>query len=106
MKIINGENIAIILFFIGMYGLIARRNILKSIMSLGIIQASIILFFVSINHSDYTPPIQGQFENLPSDPLPHGLMITAVVIGMSVTAVGLIMFMTAYNMLGTTNWNK
>ncbi|MBN2794791.1 MAG: cation:proton antiporter subunit C [Clostridia bacterium] len=106
MKWINGENVALILFFIGMYGLIARRNILKSIISLGIIQGSIILFFISIHHKDYNPPIYGAFKEFPSDPIPHGLMITAVVIGMSVTAVSLIMFITAYNILGTTNWNK
>lgn len=106
LEVLNGENVAIILFFIGMYGLIARRNIIKSIISLGIIQAGIILFFVTINGEKYAPPIQETFTTMPSDPIPQALMITAVVIGMSVSAVSLTMFMTAYSKFGSTNWNK
>lgn len=104
---INGENVGVLLFFIGMYGLIARRNILKSIMSLGIMQVAIILFFVSLHAGENTPPpIGSTFPVLPADPLPHALMITAVVIGISVTAVCLIMFITLYHKYGSTNWNK
>lgn len=105
--LINGENIAIILFFIGVYGLAARRNIIKSIMSLGIMQAAIILFFVSIHASTVSPPPIGRvFQTPPADPVPQALMITAVVIGISVTAVSLTMFITLYKKYGTTNWNK
>jgi multicomponent Na+:H+ antiporter subunit C len=52
------------------------------------------------------PPIGTVFSEAPSDPLPQALMITAVVIGMSITGVSLIMFITSYNIFGTTNWNK
>ena len=104
---INGENVAIVLFLIGLYGLVARRNIIKSIMSIGILQMAIILFFVSINASETAPaPIGRQFISLPTDPVPHALMITAVVIGISVTAVSLTMFITLYHNYGSTNWNK
>jgi|LGVF01.2.fsa_nt_gb multicomponent Na+:H+ antiporter subunit C len=104
-EFINEENTAIILFFIGVYGLIARRNIIKSIMSLGIMQAAIILFFLSINAAQI-PPIGKNFEGVISDPLPQALMITAVVIGMSITGVSLIMFITTYNVFKSTNWSK
>lgn len=104
---LNGENTAILLFFIGLYGLVARRNIIKSIMSIGIMQMAIILFFVSINASATSPaPIGIRFNALPADPVPHALMITAVVIGISVTAVSLTMFITLYHNYGSTNWNK
>lgn len=104
---INGENTAIALFFIGLYGLVARRNIIKSIMSIGILQMAIILYFVSINAGTNMPaPIGTRFSVLPSDPVPHALMITAVVIGISVTAVSLTMFITLYHSYGSTNWNK
>jgi len=104
---INGENVSLILFFIGVYGITARRNILKSIISLGIMQAAIILFFVSINAStDSVPPIGDSFTVMPADPVPQALMITAIVIGMSVTAVSLTMFITLYHKYGSTNWNK
>ena len=42
-----GEIGAIIIFFIGVYGIIARRNIMKTVISLGIMDAAIILFFVA-----------------------------------------------------------
>lgn len=104
---INGENIAIVIFFIGVYGLSARRNIIKSIMSLSIMQAAIILFFISMHAGVDTPaPIGRVFYTPPADPVPHALMITAIVIGISVTAVSLTMFITLYHKYGSTNWNK
>ena len=104
---VNGENISLILFFVGIYGLTARKNILKSIISLGILQASLILFFVSMDADTSTvPPIGKTFSQVPSDPLPQALMITAVVIGISVTAVSLTMFISLYRKYGTSNWSK
>ncbi|MCT4598544.1 MAG: cation:proton antiporter subunit C [Vallitalea sp.] len=105
-KIINGETIGVALFLIGIYGLLARRNIIKTIISMGIIQSGIILFFLTINYTrNSIPPIGTNLERT-SDPLPQALMITAVVIGISITAVSLIMFITLYHRYGTTNWNK
>jgi multicomponent Na+:H+ antiporter subunit C len=105
-KIINGETIGVALFLVGMYGLLARRNIIKTIISMGIIQSGIILFFLTINYTrNSIPPIGINLEKT-SDPLPQALMITAVVIGISITAVSLIMFITLYHRYGTTNWNK
>ncbi len=102
---LNGYTIALALFFIGVYGLLARRNIIKSIMSFGVIQAAIILFFLNINLSDGARPPIGD-ESLMADPLPQALMITAIVIGVAVTAVGLTMFISLYHHYGTTNWKK
>jgi multicomponent Na+:H+ antiporter subunit C len=107
IEYINGENISLVLFFIGIYGLTARRNILKSIISLGIVQAAIILFFVSMDaDTSAVPPIGKSFSQIPADPVPQALMITAVVIGISVTAVSLTMFISLYRKYGTTNWSK
>lgn len=106
---INGENIGILLFFIGMYGLCARRNIIKTIISLAIMQAAIILFFISINSTKYSiAPIGNSFSNISkvADPLPQALMITAVVIGVSVTATSLTMFISLYHKYNSTNWNR
>jgi multicomponent Na+:H+ antiporter subunit C len=104
---INGENTAIALFFIGVYGLVARRNVIKSIMSLSVMQAAIVLFFVSMHATETSPPPIGiVFSQPPADPVPHALMITAIVIGISVTAVSLTMFITLYHKYGSTNWNK
>lgn len=112
---LNGENTSLALFMIGIYGLSSRRNIVKTIISLSIIQAAIILFFLSINNPVETagtglngsiPPI-GISLNVPvADPIPQALMITAIVVGISVTAVSLTMFISIYHKYGSTNWNK
>jgi len=107
VELITGENIALVLFFIGVYGLTARRNIIKSIIGLGIMQAAIILFFVTVNASvDDLPPIGVATAVGVADPVPQALMITAVVIGVSVTAVSLTMFISLFHKYGSTNWNK
>lgn len=107
--ILNGENVSIALFFIGMYGLCARRNILKTIISMSILQASLILYFLSIAyHPSNISPIGtdlSAYSNV-ADPVPQALMITAVVVGISVTAVSLTMFVSMFHKYGTTNWNK
>jgi multicomponent Na+:H+ antiporter subunit C len=102
---LDGSIIAIALFGIGIYGLLARRNIIKTVMSFGIIQAALILFFLNINYDAAAEPPIGDAA-LMTDPFPQALMITAIVIGVAVTAVGLTMFISLYHHYGSTNWSK
>lgn len=96
---------ALLLFLIGIYGLLAHKNIVKSIIAINIMDVSVILFFLGINYkSDMKPPI-GMVENV-ADPVPQALMITAIVIGVAVTSVALTMFIALYHSYGTTNWDK
>lgn len=107
MQYINSETTSIVLFFIGLYALIARRNIVKNIMALGIVQSSIVLFLVSIDKpSAKLPPIGVGSLMTSADPLPQALTITAIVIGVSVTALTLTMFISLYHRYGSTNWLK
>ncbi|HCX64042.1 MAG TPA: sodium:proton antiporter [Eubacteriaceae bacterium] len=108
MNLINGETISIILFFIGVYGLIAKRNIVKSIMSVGIMQVAVILYFISANHHpEAIPPIGDVSEAAyVADPLPQALMITDIVIGVGVVAASLTMFIHLYHRYGTASWEK
>jgi multicomponent Na+:H+ antiporter subunit C len=102
----NGETVSIVLFFIGVYGIIARRNIIKTVISIGIMEAAVILFFISMAfESGKVPPIGNETTNM-VDPLPQALMITAIIIGISVTAVALTMIITLYHEYGSTNWEK
>jgi len=52
------------------------------------------------------PPIFNTDVAVAADPLPQALVITAIVVGISVTAVALIMFIAMYHKYGTTNWLK
>lgn len=105
-----GMIIAFILFFISIYGLIARRNIIKAIIAFGIMESAIILYFLSAHHEQNAVPpllLKHIAEGTPiADPLPQAMMITSIVIGVSVTAVGLTMFISLYYHYGTTNWLK
>ncbi len=100
------EACSLILFFLGLYGVIARRNIIKTIISIGIMEIGVILFFLSINHTIGSEPPIGEALSNPSDPIPQALMITTIVIGIAVTAVSMSMFIGLYHKYGTTNWKK
>jgi multicomponent Na+:H+ antiporter subunit C len=107
---LNGETVSIILFFIGLYGVIARRNVIKTIISIGIMQTSVIIFFITMNYEGRKiPPVNitnaTTADNL-ADPLPQALMITAIVIGVAFTAVSLTMFINLYHKYGTKHWGK
>ncbi len=102
------EIVGLLLFLIGFYGLIARRNVIKSILSLGIMDIGIITFFLGIRYqSGMQPPIGVEAtQELAADPIPQALMITAIIIGVAVTAVALMMFSALYHRYGSTNWKK
>lgn len=103
----NGETVAIALFCIGLYGLLARRNIIKTVISIAIMESATILFFLTIGFShERVPPIGEDNFLMRVDPVPQALMITAIVIGVAVTAVALTMFISLYHRYGTTNWKK
>lgn len=106
------EIAGLLLFLIGLYGLAARRNIIKSIISLGIMDIGIILFFLGIRYVPGSRAPIGELADSASagsaavqaDAVPQALMITAIVIGVAVTAVALMMFIALYHRYGTTNW--
>lgn len=108
MELINGETVGIILFFIGIWGLVAKKNVMKSIISIGIIETAIILYFIAGDYSQGSvPPIEEiPLEAVAADPLPQALMITEVVIGAGITAASLIMFIHLYHKYGTANWQR
>ena len=98
----------IVLMMIGLYTVISRNNLVKKIMGLNIFQVSVIMFYVSIAKvRDGTPPIldaslaAGPGEVLYSNPLPHVLMLTAIVVGVAVTALGLALVVRIQETFGT-----
>jgi len=82
----------ITLMMIGLYIAISRGNLVKKIMGINIFQASVILLYVSMGKvAGGTAPIlmEGRPEVVYSNPLPHVLMLTAIVVGVASTALGL-----------------
>ena len=74
------------IFLIGLWGLIAVRNLVKKVVALSIANSAVIMFFVyyaSLSGTD--APIAGA-GGVPDDPLPHALMLRAIVVGWGGTA--------------------
>jgi multisubunit Na+/H+ antiporter MnhC subunit len=74
----------ITLMMIGLYIAISRGNLVKKIMGVNIFQASVILLYVSMGKiTGGTAPIliEGRTDIIYSNPIPHVLMLTAIVVG-------------------------
>ena len=84
--------IFIFLMMVGFYVLISRRNLVKKILGLNIFQTSVFIFYISMGKIiGGTAPIllEGGKEVVYSNPVPHVLILTAIVVGVSTTAVAL-----------------
>lgn len=107
MSWFNAETVGILLFFIGITGLILRKNMMISIVSMTVMDAGIILFFLTINADIATHvPLAYYYLDHVVDPVPHALMITSIVIGVAIKALGLIMILDFYNQYKTLNWDQ
>jgi len=101
---INGINIGLILFLIGLYGIITNKNLIKIIMSLGISSNGIILFFNSLGYvQGGIPPILTGTSSTFVDPVPQSLMLTMIVINLCDTAIALAIIVWIYKKFGTVN---
>ena len=94
MRILGLYNywVFIVLMMVGFYILISRRNLVKKILGLNIFQTSVFIFYISLGKiTGGTAPIlvEGESEVVYSNPLPHVLILTAIVVGVSTTAVAL-----------------
>ena len=105
MKIDTLEIFVVIMFFISFYGLITSKNAIKSVIYIGLMEMAVIMFFLSLGYeSGIMPPIGRNLENV-ADPLPQALMITAIVIGVAVTAVNLTMLISLCRQSNTADWD-
>ncbi len=78
------------LMMIGFYAVIAHDNLIKKIIGLNIFQAAVFIFFISMAKvRGGTAPILGEGLSTFSNPLPHVLILTAIVVGVATTALGL-----------------
>ncbi len=81
---------SIIIMMVGIYGMINSSNLVKKLISMSIVQTAVLLFYISIaNVSNGFVPIINNDKSLYINPLPHVLMLTAIVVGIATFAVGL-----------------
>ena len=82
--------IVIVLMMIGFYIIIAHGHLIKKIVGLNIFQTSVFIFYISLGKVEGgTAPIWQEGILLYSNPLPHVLILTAIVVGIATTALGL-----------------
>ncbi len=102
--------VVIVLMMTGLWVVIAKENFVKKLMGLSIFQVSVIMFYVSMSKIEGgTPPIYLPGEDggvdvnaVYSNPLPHVLMLTAIVVGVATTAVGLALVVRIREAYGST----
>ena len=83
--------IVFLLMMLGLFLVIGRKNFLKKIVGLTIFQTSVFLLYITFGKiKGGTPPIlNNAIDTVYSNPLPHVLILTAIVVGVATTALGL-----------------
>src|SRR3990172_5765132 len=82
--------IVIVLMMTGFYVVISRGNLIKKVVGLNIFQTSVFILYISMGKIvGGTAPIVAEGFTVYSNPLPHVLILTAIVVGVATTALGL-----------------
>lgn len=89
--------LVMILFFLGVYGMVLSKNYMKKLMAMNVMQVAVIYFYLCFAQKDGAMiPIQNGITTDPSmyiNPLPHGLMLTAIVVSLGTTGVAIALLM-------------
>lgn len=98
--------LAAALLLLGLHGLVTRPNLVRKLMAMSVLQVAVIMFFLSLAAKDRAhPPIvlDGPVVRARDyiNPLPHALMLTAIVVSVSTTGVALALLIRIHRRYGT-----
>ncbi len=94
--------IVVLLMMIGFYIVIAQGNLIKKLMGLSLFQTSVFILYISMGKVEGgTAPILDPDYLIFSNPLPHVLILTAIVVGVATTALGLALSVRLHEAYGT-----
>jgi len=94
--------VVIALMMMGFYVVISHANLVKKIVGLNVFQVSVFLFYISLGKVEGgTAPILTDGIEAYSNPLPHVLILTAIVVGVATTALGLALVVRIREAYGT-----
>ena len=97
--------LVMILFFLGVYGMVLSKNYMKKLMAMNVMQVAVIYFYLCFAQKDGAMiPIQNGITTDPSmyiNPLPHGLMLTAIVVSVGTTGVAIALLMRIKEIYGS-----
>jgi len=101
-----------VLFVLGLYALVAKKNILKKVIGVVIIEYAVNLFLVLVGYRrGGTPPIIGDGGTAGMvassvDPLPQALVLTSIVIGLGILILMVALCVRIYEKYGTTDMTR
>ncbi|QDP00207.1 Na+/H+ antiporter subunit C [Thalassotalea litorea] len=99
--------IVVFLMMAGFYIVISANNLVKKIVGLNIFQTSVFMMYISIGKvQGGSAPIVADGITSYSNPLPHVLILTAIVVGVATTAVGLALVVRIKRAYGTVEENE
>jgi multicomponent Na+:H+ antiporter subunit C len=81
--------IVIMLMMAGLYIIISNQNFIKKLVGLSIFQSSVFIFYLGKVSGGTAPILTGIEDTVYSNPLPHVLILTAIVVGVATNALGL-----------------
>ena len=91
-----------LLLGIGLYMVIESPNLIKKVIGMSVFQTGIFLFFVTLAfRAGGNPPVVTDGAGPYVSPLPHVVVLTAIVVGVSLTAVALALVVRIYSKYGT-----
>jgi multicomponent Na+:H+ antiporter subunit C len=89
--------VVIALIMLGMYVVMANPNLVKKVIGLNIFQTAVFIFYISMGELEGgTAPILSDAFSLYANPLPHVLILTAIVVGVATTALALALAVRIY----------
>lgn len=98
-------SLVMILFFLGVYGMVLSKNYMKKLMAMNIMQVAVIFFYLCFAQKDggMIPILNGATTNPDAyiNPLPHGLMLTAIVVSLGTTGVAIALLMRIKEIYGS-----
>ena len=99
--------LVVFLMMAGFYVVITQGNLVKKLVGLGLFQTSVFILYITMgNLSGGEAPIVVEGVTAYSSPLPHVLILTAIVVGVATTAVGLALVVRIYEAYGTVEEDK
>ena len=101
---------SMLLFTIGLYGIFTQKNLVKVLISFDIMESALFLFFIGLHYNFglVAPIVDGSdktFTNM-VDPVPQAMILTTIVIGLAVLALGLSFGIEYFRLTGINDISK
>ncbi|MFT5659750.1 MAG: multicomponent Na+:H+ antiporter subunit C [Sulfurimonas sp.] len=98
------------LFAIGLFGLLTQKHFIKIFISIALMENALFIFFIGTMYRvNFVAPILDATHTKVTqmnDPVPHAMILTAIVIGMAVTALGVSMAIEYYKLTANSEIDK